>query len=70
MGGMSFGLLIAFELIFPDLKGDLPWLIFKRLRQLHTNAVIFGFTLSGIFATWDVVMGYPIWNWTQEQQYE
>ncbi len=50
--GMSVGLTLAFELIFPELNANLPWLTFNRLRPLHTNAVIFGFTLAGIFASW------------------
>ena len=50
--GMSVGLTIALELVFPQLNADLPWLSFKRLRPLHTNSVIFGFTLAGVFATW------------------
>ena len=50
--GMSVGLVLAFALIFPELHADLPWLTFNRLRPLHTNAVIFGFTLAGIFAAW------------------
>jgi cytochrome c oxidase cbb3-type subunit 1 len=50
--GMSVGLTLAFELVFPELNADLPWLSFNRLRPLHTNAVIFGFTLSGVFAAW------------------
>lgn len=50
--GMSVGLWIALELAFPVLNFDLPYLSFNRLRPIHTNAVIYGFTLSGIFATW------------------
>ncbi|MGA0404796.1 MAG: cbb3-type cytochrome c oxidase subunit I, partial [bacterium] len=50
--GMSVGLTLAFELVFPELNADLPWLSFNRLRPLHTNAVIFGYTLSGVFAAW------------------
>lgn len=50
--GMSVGLIIALELVFPQLNADLPWLSFNRLRPLHTNAVIFGFTLAGVFASW------------------
>ncbi|MDT8445770.1 MAG: cytochrome-c oxidase, cbb3-type subunit I [bacterium] len=50
--GMSVGLWIALELAFPVLNFDLPYLSFNRLRPIHTNAVIYGFTLSGIFSTW------------------
>ena len=39
--GMSVGVLIAAQLVWPALNFDTPWLSFGRLRPLHTNAVIF-----------------------------
>jgi len=48
--GMLVGLTIAFQLVFPVLNLDLPWTSFGRLRPLHTNAIIFGFSLSIVFA--------------------
>ena len=51
--GMTIGVLIAFQLAFPDLNylvGEYG--TFSRLRPLHTDSVAFGFTVSGIFATW------------------
>ena len=55
--GMSIGVFIAFELAFPWLNTILgpdlaEYTNFSRLRPLHTDAVAFGFTVSGIFATW------------------
>jgi cytochrome c oxidase cbb3-type subunit 1 len=55
--GMSIGVFIAFELAFPGLNtalgdGIAEYTNFSRLRPLHTDAVAFGFTVSGIFATW------------------
>ncbi len=47
--GMSVGLLIAFQLIFPSWNLDTPWLTFGRIRPLHTNAAIFAFVGNGIF---------------------
>jgi cytochrome c oxidase cbb3-type subunit 1 len=41
--GFSVGLLIACQLIWPQLNLDLPWTTFGRLRPLHTSAVIFAF---------------------------
>ena len=41
--GFTVGLCIAFELAFPALNFDLPWINFGRLRPLHTSAVIFAF---------------------------
>jgi len=51
--GMTIGVLIAFQLAFPDLNYLLgEYGTFSRLRPLHTDAVAFGFTLSGIWAGW------------------
>jgi len=49
--GMLVGVLIAAQLIWPDLLGGIPWLSYGRLRPLHTNAVIFAFGGSALFAT-------------------
>jgi len=50
--GMSVGLLIASQLVWPDLN-DLfqPYTHFGRLRPLHTNAVIFAFGGCALFST-------------------
>jgi cytochrome c oxidase cbb3-type subunit 1 len=48
--GMLVGVIIAAELIWPQMSFDLPWLTFGRLRPLHTNAVIFAFGGCGLFA--------------------
>jgi cytochrome c oxidase cbb3-type subunit I/II len=50
--GMLVGLILAFQLIFPDLnlsQYGIPYTSFGRLRPLHTNAVIFAFIGNGIF---------------------
>src|SRR5210317_1062005 len=49
--GMLVGVLIAAQLIWPALNFDLPFLTYSRLRPLHTNAVIFAFGGSALFAT-------------------
>ena len=49
--GMLVGVLIAAQLAWPALNFDQPWLHFGRLRPLHTNAVIFAFGGSALFAT-------------------
>jgi cytochrome c oxidase cbb3-type subunit 1 len=49
--GMLVGVLIAAQLMFPDLTSGVPWLSYGRLRPLHTNAVIFAFGGSALFAT-------------------
>lgn len=48
--GMTVGLLVAFQLVFPVLNFDLPYTTFGRIRPLHTNAIIFAFVGNGIFA--------------------
>jgi cytochrome c oxidase cbb3-type subunit 1 len=49
--GTFMGVLIAAQLIWPALNFDTPWLTYSRLRPLHTNAVIFAFGTSALFAT-------------------
>jgi cytochrome c oxidase cbb3-type subunit I len=49
--GMLVGVLIAAQLMWPALNFDVPWLSYGRLRPLHTNAVIFAFGGSALFAT-------------------
>lgn len=51
--GMLIGVVLALQLAFPSLNyiaGE--YSIFGRLRALHTNGIIYGFTLSGIWAAW------------------
>jgi len=49
--GTLVGVLIAAQLVWPALNFDTPWLTYSRLRPLHTNAVIFAFGTSALFAT-------------------
>ncbi|KMT66416.1 cytochrome-c oxidase, cbb3-type subunit I [Catenovulum maritimum] len=49
--GMSAGVLIAAQLVWPELNFDLPYTTYSRLRPLHTNAVIFAFGGCALFAT-------------------
>ena len=49
--GMAVGVLIAAQLLWPALNFDIPWLTYSRLRPLHTNAVIFAFGGSALFAS-------------------
>lgn len=46
--GTSLGLIDATHLTAPELLGNIPWLVFGRIRPMHTNAVIFGFVGSGL----------------------
>jgi cytochrome c oxidase cbb3-type subunit I len=49
--GMLVGVLIAAQLIWPELNFNTPWLSYGRLRPLHTNAVIFAFGGCALFAS-------------------
>jgi cytochrome c oxidase cbb3-type subunit 1 len=49
--GMLVGVIIAAQLTWPELNMGIEWLTYGRLRPLHTNAVIFAFGGSVLFAT-------------------
>jgi cytochrome c oxidase cbb3-type subunit 1 len=75
--GMAVGVFIAAQLYWPALNFDVPWLTFSRLRPLHTNAVIFAFGGSALFATSyyvvqrtcgarlfsDTLTAFTFWGW-------
>jgi cytochrome c oxidase cbb3-type subunit 1 len=46
--GTVGGFIGAIELVAPDLLGNIPWLVFGRIRQVHTNVVMFGFVGTGL----------------------
>jgi cytochrome c oxidase cbb3-type subunit 1 len=48
--GMLVGVIVAAQLVWPQLS-IVEWLSYGRLRPLHTNAVIFAFGGSALFAT-------------------
>jgi cytochrome c oxidase cbb3-type subunit 1 len=76
--GMLVGVVIAAQLVWPELNFDTPWLTYSRLRPLHTNAVIFAFGGSALFATSyyvvqrtcqvrlfsDGLAAFTFWGWT------
>lgn len=49
VGGL-IGLITAIEFIAPDLLGNISWLVFGRIRPIHTNVVIFGFVTPGLLS--------------------
>ena len=75
--GMAVGVLIAAQMLWPALNFETPWLTFGRLRPLHTNAVIFAFGGSILFASSYYVVqrtcqarlfggplvGFTFWGW-------
>jgi cytochrome c oxidase cbb3-type subunit 1 len=75
--GMLVGVLIAAQLIWPQLNFDTAWLTYGRIRPLHTNAVVFAFGGSALFATsyyvvqrtchvrlaFDRLAAFTFWGW-------
>ena len=77
--GMLVGVIIAAELLWPDLVlwDGLQWLSYGRLRPLHTNAVIFAFGGCALFSTsyyvvqrtcqvrlfGDALASFTFWGW-------
>jgi cytochrome c oxidase cbb3-type subunit 1 len=51
LAGFLGGVLIAFQLAFPELNMDLPWTTFGRLRPLHTSSVVFAFGGNALICT-------------------
>src|SRR5690606_27775616 len=47
--GMSVGLLVALQLIWPEFNLSNQFTTFGRVRPVHTNAVIFAFVGNAIF---------------------
>ena len=78
--GMLVGVIVAAQLAFPDffLWDGISFLSYGRLRPLHTNAVIFAFGGSALFATSYYVVqrtcqtrlfggplaAFTFWGWT------
>lgn len=75
--GMTVGVFIAAELVWPDINQEISWLSFGRLRPLHTNLVIFAFGGSGLIATsfyvvqrtsqvklaFELLASFVFWGW-------
>ena len=49
--GALAGLTGGIELVAPDLLGNIPWLVFGRIRQVHTGLVMFGFAGTALLGT-------------------
>lgn len=73
-----FGLLLALQLISPNLFGGIPWLLYSRIRPLHVNGVIFAWLsmmywgalfymlprLTGLRAMWSERLAiWTAWGW-------
>ena len=64
--GVTAGLILALEFVFPDLFAGVGFLVFGRLRQAHTNTVMFAFLSTGMMGTWYYIVpqltGRKLWN--------
>ena len=75
--GMLVGVIIAAQLLWPELNFDTAWFSYGRLRPLHTNAVIFAFGGCALFASAyyvvqrtcqvrlfsDALAAFTFWGW-------
>jgi cbb3-type cytochrome c oxidase subunit I len=74
----TFGLILALELISPNLFAGIPWLLFSRIRPLHVNGVIFAWLsmmywgalfymvprLTGLRSMWSEKLAiWTAWGW-------
>jgi cbb3-type cytochrome c oxidase subunit I len=50
--GTAFGLILTIEYLFPDFARGIPWLVFGRLRQAHTNTVLFAWLSGAMMGCW------------------
>jgi cbb3-type cytochrome c oxidase subunit I len=64
--GVFMGLILALQFVFPDLFRGVPWLVFSRLRQAHTNTVMFAFLSGGMMGLWLYIVprltGRRLWS--------
>lgn len=64
--GVLMGLVLAIEFVFPDFAHGIPWLVFSRLRQAHTNTVLFAWLSGAMMGSWLYIVpkltGRKIWS--------
>jgi cbb3-type cytochrome c oxidase subunit I len=64
--GVCMGLVLALEFVFPDLFRGISWLVFSRLRQAHTNTVMFAWLSGGMMGLWLYIVprltGRKLWS--------
>ena len=64
--GVSMGLILALQFVFPDLFRGVAWLVFSRLRQAHTNTVMFAWLSGGMMGLWFYIVprltGRRLWS--------
>ncbi len=64
--GITMGLILALQFVFPDLFRGVPWLVFGRLRQAHVNTVLFAWLSGGMMGLWLYIVpkltGRKLWS--------
>jgi cbb3-type cytochrome oxidase subunit 1 len=64
--GVSMGLILALEFVFPDMFRGVSWLVFSRLRQAHTNTGMFAWLSGGMMGLWLYIVprltGRRLWS--------
>jgi cbb3-type cytochrome c oxidase subunit I len=64
--GVLMGLILALQFVFPDLFRGVSFLVFSRLRQEHTNTVMFAFLSGGMMGLWLYIVprltGRKLWS--------
>ncbi|MGD2077537.1 MAG: cbb3-type cytochrome c oxidase subunit I [Chloroflexota bacterium] len=64
--GVLMGLTLALQFVFPDLFRGTPWLVFSRLRQAHTNTVMFAWLSGAMMGVWLYIVprltGRQLWS--------
>jgi cbb3-type cytochrome c oxidase subunit I len=64
--GVLMGLTLALQFVLPDLFRGIPPLVFSRLRQEHTNTVMFAFLSGGMMGLWLYIVprltGRRLWS--------
>lgn len=64
--GVLMGLTLALQFVFPDLFRGVSVLVFSRLRQEHTNTVLFAFLSGGMMGLWLYIVpqltGRKLWS--------
>jgi cbb3-type cytochrome c oxidase subunit I len=64
--GITEGLVMVIQFVFPDFGAGIQWLVLGRIRQSHTNTVMFGFLSMGQMGFWYYVVprltGRKLWS--------
>ncbi len=64
--GVSMGLILALEFVFPDIFKGVSWLVFSRLRQAHVNTVMFAWLSGAMMGLWLYIVpkltGRKLWS--------